>query len=316
MASPNPNFGQLESSTLQKWLNDHFSDQIFNGLPLFAWMNKNGRKNLVDGGSKLLEPLMYDRNKTNKWMSPGGYDSVDISAQNGLTSAEFNWKSISGAVTMSRFEKSQNMGKSQIINLWDTKIEQEKISLQDKFNTDLYSDGSTDSNNAITGLGAMITTTGTYGNISRSANSWWQAIVDSTAAVLSQDQMRTQYNNQSKNVTHPTICLTSQTLYEKYESLLLPAYRIEDRRMGDLGFDSLQFKGVPIVYDDACGSTDMFFLNDNYLGLQVHSQNDFYWTETRNPVTQFVDTMLCFWMGNLTCSNSRFQGKLTAKTAN
>jgi hypothetical protein len=256
---------------------------------------------------------MYDRNKTNKWMS--GYDTVDISAQDGLTSAQYNWKMIGGSVTMSRFEKAQNMGRSQIIDLWDTKIEQEKISLQDKFNSDLYADGSTDGNNAITGLGAMITNTGTYGNISRTSFTWWQAIVDNTVAVLSQDDMRTQYNNQSKNVTHPTFILTTQALYEKYESLLLPAYRIEDRRMGDLGFDSLQFKGVPIVYDDACPSGTMFFLNDNYLALRVHSQNDFYWTEIRNPITQFVDTMLCEWMGNLTTSNSRFQGKLMNRTA-
>ncbi len=259
---------------------------------------------------------MYDTNKTNKWMS--AYDSVDIGAQNGLTAAQFNWKMIGGSVTMSRFEKSQNMGRSQIIDLWDTKIEQEKISLQNKFNTDLYSDGTTDSNNAITGLGAMVTTTGTYGNISRSANSWWQAKIDTTAEVLSIDRMRTQYNNQSKNVTHPTLILSSQTLYEKYESLLLPAYRIEDRRMGDLGFDSLQFKGIPIVYDDALeaiASDTQYYLNDNYVALRTHSQNDFYWTEIRNPITQFVDTMLCMWMGNLTTNNSRFQGKLSGKTA-
>ncbi len=56
MASPNTNFGQIESSTLVKWLNTNFSDNIFNGLPLFAWLNKNGRKKLVDGGAFLLEP--------------------------------------------------------------------------------------------------------------------------------------------------------------------------------------------------------------------------------------------------------------------
>jgi hypothetical protein len=56
MPPPNPNFGQIESSTLQKWLNDTFSDNVFNGLPLFAWMNKNGRKKLVDGGNYLVEP--------------------------------------------------------------------------------------------------------------------------------------------------------------------------------------------------------------------------------------------------------------------
>jgi hypothetical protein len=316
VASPNANYGQIESSTLQKWLNKNFSDNIFNGLPLFAWMNKNGRKKRVDGGAYAVVPLMYGKNTTNKWMT--AYDTVDISGQDGLTAAQFNWKMISGSVAMSRFEKAQNMGASQLIDLWDTKIEQEKISLQDKFNTDLYGDGTTDSNAAITGLAAMITTTGTYGNINRSTstNSWWRAIIDTTTSVLSENDMRTQYNNQSKNVTHPTIILTTQALYEKYESLLVPARRFVNDSMADLGFDNLTFHGVPIVYDDACTSGTMFFLNDNYLGLYVLGDNDFYWTEIRNPTTQFVDVMLCEWMGQLVTSNSRFQGALQNRTAN
>src|SRR5437016_4890872 len=121
MASPNANYGQVESSTLQKWLNKTFSDNVFNGLPLFAWMLKNGRKKTVDGGAYVIEPLMYDKNKTNKWMT--AYDTVNIDAQDGLTAAQFNWKMIGGSVTMSRFEKAQNAGQAQIIDLWDTKIE-------------------------------------------------------------------------------------------------------------------------------------------------------------------------------------------------
>lgn len=313
MASPNANFDAIASSTTRNYLNKTFSDNVFFGLPLFAWMMKNGRKAMTDGGEFLVEPLMYGKNTTNKWMS--GYDTVDISPQDGLTAAQFNWKMIGGSVIFSRLERAKNTGRSQIIDLLDAKIEQEKISLQDKFNTDLYSDGTTDNNNAITGLGAMVTNSGTYGNISRSANSWWQAIVDSTASVLNEDDMRTQFNNQSKNVTHPTIIITTQTLYQKYESLVVPAYRTEDRRVADLGFMSLSFKGVPIIYDDACTSGTMFFLNDNYLKLRVSVGNDFYWTEARNPVNQFIDALLCEWIGNLTCNNSRFQGKMTARTA-
>ena len=56
MATPNTNYGQIESSTLQNWLNKNFSDNIFNGLPLFAWMNKGGRKKMVDGGNYLVVP--------------------------------------------------------------------------------------------------------------------------------------------------------------------------------------------------------------------------------------------------------------------
>lgn len=139
--------------------------------------------------------------------------------------------------------------------------------------------------------------------------------MDSTTAVLNEDDMRNQYNNQSKNVTHPTIILTTQTLYQKYESLVVPAYRTEDRRVADLGFQSLSFKGVPIIYDDACTAQTMFFLNDNYLKLRVSTGNDMVWTEKREPVNQFAFTQLVRWIGNLTANNARFQGKLINRTA-
>jgi len=166
MASPNSNFDQISSSTLRNYLSRSFTDQVFNGMPFFAWMNKEGRKVNTDGGEFLVEPLLYGKNNTVRWMA--GYDVVDTAPQDGLTSAQYNWKMAGGAVTYSVLEDAKNSGRHQVIDLLKAKINQAKLSMQDMFAEDLFLDGTADSNNALTGLGAMVANSGTYGNINRS----------------------------------------------------------------------------------------------------------------------------------------------------
>ena len=139
--------------------------------------------------------------------------------------------------------------------------------------------------------------------------------MEATAGTLNEDDMRIAFNSVSKNRTKPDFIMTTQALYQKYESLVAPAYRTEDRRVADLGFNSLQFKGVPIMYDDYCPAGYMYFLNSEFMKLRVSTGNDFTWTEKREPTNQFVFTMLTKWIGNLTCSNARHEGVLTGRTA-
>jgi len=310
--SPNSNFDQIASSTLRNYLNNKFTDNVFNGHPFYAWMIKNGRKVVEDGGEFLVEPLMFDNNNTTRWMS--GYDTLSTDQQDGLTAAQFNWKMAGGAVTYSVLEDAKNSGRHQVINLLNAKIDQCKNSMIDMFDEDLFLDGSADSNNAITGLGAMVET-GTYGNIAGATYTWWNAYEENTAGVLNESDMRTAFNTVARNRSHPDIIITTQTLFEKYESLVLPSYRTENLKMADLGFTNLAFKGVPIIYDDFCPSGVMFFLNSEYMKLRVSKGNDFVWTDKREPTNQFVFSMLTRWIGNLTCSARRYQGKLTARTA-
>src|SRR6266550_513727 len=121
MASPNSNFDAIASSTLRNYLNKTFTDNVFNGLPLYAWIRKEGREETWDGGEFLVEPLMYDSNHTFAWMTD--YGTVDTSPQDGLTSAQFNPKMLGGAVTYSIMEQAKNSGRAQVINLLNSKIE-------------------------------------------------------------------------------------------------------------------------------------------------------------------------------------------------
>ena len=259
MASPNSNFDQVVTTTLHNYLSKELADNIFGALVLTKWLMNNGRKKPADGGDFLLEPLLYGKNTTVG--SYDAYDPIDTTAQTGITAAQFNWKLLAGSVTYSRVEALKNNSKSKVIDLLEQKVVQLEESLRDEFNTEAFSDGTINSGKGITGLQAIITASGTFGGISRSTYPWWQAQREDTAEALNEPRMRTMFHNCSKNLTKPAILITTQSLFEKYTSLVQPSLRIQNTKLADIGFQNLEYQGVPMVWDDACPTGWMLFLN-------------------------------------------------------
>ena len=127
--------------------------------------------------------------------------------------------------------------------------------------------------------------------------------------------MATAYNSVSVGNDHPDLILTTQTLFEKYESLLQPQLRYTDTKTAEAGFQNLLFKGAPIMYDVHAPAGTMFFINSKYLKLVGHSDKWFAQTDFVRPENQDARFALIMCYGNLVCSNRAKQGKLTAKTA-
>ena len=139
----NANFDTLLSTTLNKY-QKRLTDNIFNARPLTKWLTDKSRMRMDDGGVKIIEPILYSGNST--VASYSGYDTIALTAQTGVTAAEFAWKQLAGSVAISGIEEAQNNGDSRILNLLETKIMQLEESLQDKLTTMLYADGTGNSN--------------------------------------------------------------------------------------------------------------------------------------------------------------------------
>lgn len=312
----NPNVDALIASTQRYYANNEFAQQVYNGRPLMAWMNKNGGIKTVDGGIEIIEPLQTATNSTVDWMS--ALADVDFTPQEGFSGATFSGKLLTGSTVLDWVTKWQNEGTSRVIDLWNAKVNQTKEELAVKLNRALIAGDGTNVLQLV-GFPSMIATTGSYGGITRSSNSFWQSYVESTAAALTDDHIRHGANVVSRNMTNnaPDLHLTTQTLYEKYESMILPAYRVEDKRMADLGFanNSLQWAGKPVIWDDEVGSGIWYFLNTKWFSLRPYKQANMEMSPRRNPEKQLVDGMFHYWYGAATCRGCRYLGKLTAKTA-
>ena len=310
----NSNFDSLLATTLANY-RDQLTDNVFTARPLTYHLMDKGRIRMIDGGTKIVEPLIYGQNST--VASYSGYDTISLTAQEGISAAEFEWKQYAASIAISGIEEAKNNGDAAILNLLEAKVMQAEESLREGFNTMFFGDGTGNSGKDWNGLGNLVEASGTVGGINRatSGNEFWRSYEENTSGALTLAQMNTAYNSVSVGNDHPDLVLTTQTLYEKYESLLQPQLRYTDTKTADAGFQNLLFKAAPVTYDTGCTSGVMYFLNSKYLTLVGHSGKWFSQTEFVRPENLDAKYALIMCYGNLTVRNAKKQGKLTAKTA-
>ena len=311
----NSNFDALLATTLANY-RDQLTDNVFTARPLTYFLTDKGRIRMLDGGTKIVEPLIYGQNST--VASYSGYDSIALTAQEGISAAEYDWKQYAASIAISGIEEAKNNGDAAILHLLEAKVMQAEESLREGFNTMFFGDGTGNSSKNWNGLGNLVESGNTVGGINSATgqgNDWWRSYEENTAGALTLAQMATGYNSVSVGSDHPDMVLTTQTLFEKYEALLQPQLRYTDTKTADAGFQNLLFKAAPVTYDVGCTAGVVYFLNSKYLTLVGHSGKWFSQTEFVRPENLDAKYSLIMCYGNLTCRNRARQGKLTAKTA-
>ena len=313
----NPDFNSLLSTTLQNY-QPTLVDNIFKDLVLLNHLNERGRVRVEEGGTQIIEPLMYAVNDTVSTYS--GYDAIDLTPQEGISAAEYDWKQMAASVAISGIEEAKNRGTEAIIKLLNAKIMQAEMSLKTTLNEQLFgTPGSAPAAKDLNGLGNIIgTQNNTVGGIDSTTNTWWNPTYDGSASTLSLVDMGSIYNVASKGSDVPDLIITNVALFEKYESLLTNNVRYQDVAKANAGFTNLMFKQTPLVFDLELGTgtsaQPMYFLNTKYLKLTGLNGYWFKTTDFMNGTVAGVDARyaLILAYGNLTCSNRARQGYLSA----
>ena len=318
MAAGNSDFDAILSTTLKNYV-PKLADNVFTARPLFYALTNGQTIRRINGGAKIVVPIIYGTNSTAG--SYSGADTIATTAQEGITAAEYDWKQYAATVTISGIEEAKNNGEAAIIDLLEGKIMQAEETIIQNMNTMFWSNGAGNGGKDMLGLNALVGT----GNDSGSAiggidatdsdNSWWRSTLTNQGGALTLAAMSTMYNTVSVGNDQPTIIISDQDEYEKYESLLQPNLRYTSAEVADAGFQNLLFKGAPCTYDagsDVAGK--MFFLNTKYLRLVAHSETWFQPTPFVRPTNQDARYAQILCYGELTCSNRALQGMLYGLT--
>lgn len=288
-------------------------DAVFNEMVLLSWLHDKNRTT-EDGGATIVAPIMSGTNETAQFFD--GHEQVDVTPQEGFTSASYAWKQAADSISVSDREEMQNSGSSQVFRIADAKMKQGEMALRNRINQAFFT--SSPASNAIGSLVTSIDATSTIGDINSSSNTFWQGSVTASGSFAAQglSDMRAKYNTiASRNpVGGPQLILTTQTVYEFYEGALQPQQRFQGK-VGNGSFDNLMFKAAPVTYDVECNSGVMYFLHSDAIEFIVHSQRDFVLTEWVKPVNGVSKVAQLVLMANLVVNNRRKLGKLTAITA-
>lgn len=305
MAVPNSNWNQISAITEKKFIPKLY-DNIFRSIPLMNRLEK--KKKLLDGGDKIMVPLNYAQNGAGGWYS--GSETLSTTDKENITSAEFEWKQIYENISISRADELKNSGDAAKLNFVKSKVQIAEKTIRDRVGEGLWSAGT--NSKSILGLRCFLSTSLTYGNISQTSYSWWQAQIDSSTTLLSIAAMQSLFENCSEDNDQPSVALTTKTLHSKYYSLLQPQQRFMDSETASAGFQNLLFNGKPVIYDSKCPSGYFVFLNENYLDLYLHKDENFRFEPFMKPINQNIKVAKIYSMMALASSNNRYHGAMTA----
>lgn len=323
MPSPNATFTELVSTTFRKHSKE-VKDNVSKNNALCRRLMDKGQHRREDGGLSIVAPLDYQTNGTYQRYS--GYDTLNISASDVISAAEFQWRQIAINVVASGLELRINSGDSRIINLVKSRMKNAMRTFKNNFSADLYSDGTLA--NQINGLQALVADTGlgTVGGIDSSSFAFWRSVVQSAAAPLQgggaivpsattiESLMLPLYLQLTRADDQVDLIVASNDYYTFFENSQTSLKRYNDTQAGAAGFVSLKYKKADVIFDGGSGIPDshMYFLNTDYIELVAHTMADLEVMDELKPYNQDAAIVPILWMGNMVVSNRSLQGVLKA----
>lgn len=324
MPSPNSTFTELVTTTLRNHRKE-IVDNISKNNALLRRLEAKGRKVYEDGGNSIVAGHDYAENGTYQRFS--GYDTLNISASDVLTAAEYNWKNAAIHVTASGEEIRKNAGSdTRIANLVEERINNAVRTARNNMSADIYSDGT--ASNQINGLQAICPDTagGTLGGINGSTYTYWRAALQSAASPITgsaitlsestfEKFIRQLYIALTRGEDKPDLLVFDNNYYELFEGsqVSLKQYTANTTvggNNGNAGFVTLKYKTCDVFHDGNSGipASHGYMLNTDYLKLVVHRDAD--WTDVpdQRPINQDSVVIPMIWMGNLVCSWRAGQG--------
>lgn len=345
MAGPSSltlDYDAVLSTTLfnyRKTIEDNISK--INAL-MYYLMNKTegGYKKIDSIGDRMQVGLMYELGQADSY---SGYDVLDVTPMDGVTSAFWDWRQASVPIAISGLEMKKNKGEAKIVSLLETKTKQAEMGIQEFFNKRLLvgAGGSTittaytspvNGSQFIDPLPLLIqkdpTGSSVVGNINQQGQSWWRNRVSdcgsgATTFAGFMKKLRTLRLQCSRGPGGgPDLHFTDENMYTLYESALAEKHQNPSYQKADIPFDNVGFYGKPVTHDEILPNWDggsetvsasdgtWLMLNSQFIEVQVDAETDFAPTPFTKPENQDGKVAHILWLGGIGMSNRRKQGVL------
>lgn len=331
-----PGLNEIVTTTLRN-RSGKLADNVTRNNALLNRLRAKGKTKSFSGGRSIVQEIEYAMNGTYRRYS--GYEVLNIQPSDVVTAAEFPIRQAAVAVSISGLEMLQNSGKSQVIDLLESRIGNAERTFMNSISADIYSDGT--ASGQITGLQALIANSpgsGTIGGIDRGTWQFWRNIsfssVSDGGAAATSANIQSYMNRVALQLVRgndgPDLIVADNNYFRLYLESLQAIQRVTDDQQAGAGFTGLKYYGagrsIDVVLDGGFQgfSTDpngvggapvdrMYFLNTNYVHYRPHSDRNMVPLDPdRFSVNQDAMVKLIGWAGNMTLSNARLQGVLRA----
>lgn len=271
-----------------------------------------------------------------------GDDVFSTEKQNVRRTLQFSPKGAYQSVVLIGMEMDVNATPARVLDLLKVEMESAGQDLLDKIADMFYADGTGNDNKDFDGFDNLIddeTVVATYGGLTRATYpTLLNSSVTSSVGSLALSDLATAYDGAVSGSKRPSLAVTTLSIFSDYEALVQPTISTNvegalarvtrnatgprGALTGEVGFDALYFRGVPIVADEKCPSGDLLMINEDYVafyGLKSHKyaqvdlggstidspadapsrNHGFSWSGLKEPVNQYAEVGQIVLMGNL-----------------
>lgn len=308
-----------------------------------AWQNEIPKK-MYDNISKRSPGLRMAMKNETKWNQGGdtiqpaieyafatnagfykGYDTLDITPQQTLTDAQFPRAQAYASIVYNGYEVASSRGKNAIFDMAEVAMKGAETAIFDKMASAFYQDGTVQAKSII-GLNAAIddgTTTAIYGGIDRTSNAFWRSYKQAAVGSLGMEDLTLAWASASRGgptnspdygVAGLTAWLAVNTLCRNRFQQHVMADTDATKLIGKLGFPTVYFMGIPIVYDEYCPTDTLYLINSETVQLWSDPVINFKPSELTKPANMDAKIGQVLWTGQLICTEPRANAKLTGIT--
>lgn len=288
-----------------------------------------------DPGRQIEVKLYTKKNSTSQ--SYGGFDVLDITPQDPITAAFYDWRSFATSINLANEDIDKNSGSAtKIFDFVTAHVNGAKSSMEDDIGDELLGQRAAGSK-SVFGLLDLIkddpTTNPGGGNVgdidsSLAANSFWRnQIIDHANAAFGTDQTGTGMINLRKlfrrvqfGAKQATLGLAGESAFERIENTMVNQIRYESaasKALANAGFEAFTVKGKPIVLEKkietvraAAGLSGDAVYAMNLEFMKVHAMRNrwFRASNVKEPVNQDTRVSHIITRYNFLTDGRRYQG--------
>ena len=314
-------------------------DNIFTHVPILAWLQKSGAVRTITG-ARIQETLLYAANDTVGWIPHPGFGQIDVSPPETHKMALYDFKEIAGSFSVSFMQQAMASGSEAIVKLGAEGVKVLELSLRDEVWKRLWatftgdgdtgatyygkiSDNAQDSADQIHSIPSLVRELtggyGTVGNIDADTYTWWKNYSldggDWGTAATCKANFTTALLNIEKQGQRPTIAFSGTDAFTDIMGAAQELQRITQPTVGAIGFQEVQFCGIPVIYDSQAPVDSTYLLNHEFVNWNILKGCDFKATDFVRPANQTAHTCLVYWIGQLTTSKRNSLGVIFGTNA-
>lgn len=344
-------FSEAVTSVTRSYIVPKSYDTVTKGSPVLMKLLQNAKK----WSTGVSYDVIIKYQDTTNGGNTGVADRLDTDRQNVRTTMSFKPKMAYKPIVIANIEQTLNQGDEQVIDLLEAEFDSQAQSLMMLMAQNLWTGtGVGNSWDSIFNAADDATNFSTYGGLPRSTYTTIKGYYLASTGATTLAKLATAYDAVQIGNDTPDIIATTKPIWSTYESLLTPTVRAgytqngypkmnafgmvpsTQALAGQQGFDTLFFRGTPVVKDEQIPSGKIFLLNTNFFGFKginiqglkqvnfkklndgvpmgvpgrVPSTRGFNFRDMMSPVDQLAEVGHLVYAGNFISENPRLQGQM------